>query len=105
MRVPFELCRTPLLALVSEVRDPGGMAGTFWPEQGLSVKCGRDGVVPPTQEVGCVIVMENVVEVMVCISVLSRLCCALFVDFRLSVKICVLEQHNGAVVGVSLPLA
>ena len=67
---------------VNELKDPGGVAGTFWPEQGLSVRerwltvwrwcCSTHA------EVCCVIVMGvwwNVVEVMVCPSVLSRLCC------------------------------
>ena len=75
--------------------------------------CGG-GVGPPTKEVGCVIVMGNVVDVMVCLSLLSRLCCnsgivcGLLVGFQLSVKTSrrmgALEQYDGAVVGVSWPL-
>ena len=67
-----------------------------------------------TQEVGCVIVMGSVVEVMVCPLVLSRLCCnssivcGFPVGFRWSVKIswrmAILEQQDGAVVGLSWPL-
>ena len=53
----------------------GGMEGRVWLEEGLSV-CER--LLIAMQEVGCVIVMGvwwNVIDVIVCLLVLSWLCC------------------------------
>ena len=60
------------------------------------------------QEVGCVIVVGNVIDVIVCLLLLSWLCCivcGLPVGFRWLVNISwrmdVLEEQDGAVLGVS----
>ena len=75
------------------------------------------GVAPPTQEVGRAIVLWvwwSGTDVIVCILMLSRLCCVsgnvcgLPVGFRWSVKFSlrtgVLEEQDGVVFGVSWPL-
>ena len=75
------------------------------------------GFAPRMQELGCVVVVGvwwNVIDVIVCLLVLSRLCCTsgivcgLPVGFRWSVKISwrmgVFEKQDGAVVGVFWPL-
>ena len=69
--------------------------------------CGG-GFVPPTHEVGCVVVVMVWWNVIVCLLVLTGLCCTvrgLPVGFRWSVKLSwILEEHDGAVVGVFWPL-
>ena len=55
------------------------MADTVWLEERLSkvVDC---VVAPPSQEVGCVVVVGvwwNVINVIVCLLVLTRLCCTI----------------------------
>ena len=67
-------------------------------------------IAPPTQEVGCVVVVGNVINVIVYLLVLFRLCCTigivcgLLVGFRWSVEIYwrmgLLEKQDGAVVVV-----
>ena len=76
--VAFDLCYAPSISrpvqTVNEIEmERQAHSGRDQFVRGLWL-CGS-GVAPPTQEVGCVTVMWNVEEVMVCPSVLSRLCC------------------------------
>ena len=74
--------------------------------------CGG-GFAPPTQEVDCVVVVRmwwNVIDIIVCLLVLSciiGIVCGLTVGFWWSIKIfwrmVILEEQNGAVVGVLWP--
>ena len=67
--------------------------------------CGE--LAPPTQEVGCVVVVWwNVIDVIVCLLVLTRLCCGSGIVYGLPVVVKIywrmglLEERDGAVVGV-----
>ena len=74
--------------------------------------CGG-GVVPPTQEVGRAIVLCSGTDIIVCVLMLSRLCCVcgnvrgLPAGFQLSVKFSlktgVLKEQDGAALGILAP--
>ena len=90
---------------VNEVGDPGGMAVQSGWKRGCQCVKGcwlfGGGFAPPTQEVGCVVVVGvwwNFIDVIVCLLVLTSVLLALFVDFRW--RLGLLEEQDGAVVGV-----
>ena len=69
------------------------------------------GVAPPTQEVGRAIVLSNVADIIPCVLMLSKLCsvsgnvCGLLVwSVILSLRMGILEEQDGVVLGVSWTL-